>query len=410
MKHTAYVAGVGTTPFGKHADLSLTALSGQAISAACADAGLEPSTLQAAWFANVAGGTLTGQVCVTGQVALRALGIGRIPVVNVKNACASASTAFHEACAFVTAGAHDVVLAVGVEKLFHDDRQRTLAAFAGCLDVENADNVVADLNRRREAAGLPPSSDQGHSIFMQIYAAVVGQHMARFGTTREQFATIAAKNSRHGAHNPNAQFRATQTVAEVLEAREIVEPLTLPMCSPIGDGAAAAIIVSDSYRRQHRLQRCVPVLATALVSGWDHEFGEPDIVALAADAALRDAGAAPADVDVAEVHDATAPSELMHTESLGFCAPGDGGLLAETGATEIGGTIPVNPSGGLLRRGHPIGATGLAQIHELVCQLRGEASGRQVAGASLALAENSGGYLAGDAAAAVVSLIGRTLQ
>lgn len=408
MRHRAYIAGVGVTAFGNFVDTPLSVLAGRAIANALQDANLGAERLEAAWFGNVAAATITGQVCITGQVALRRMGIGRIPVVNVKNACATASTALHEACAFVTAGAHDVVLAVGAEKLYSPDKARTFAAFEGCIDTERAASVRCDLDRRRQLAGMTLANGQARSLFMDIYAAIVGQHMRDYGSTREQFAAVASKNSRNGAANPNAQFREPQTVEEILTAREIVYPLTLPMCSPVGDGAAAAIIVSEQFRSEQKLTRAIPVLATALASGWDKKPDEPDVVAVAARQALGDADVAAVDVDVAELHDATAPSEILHCESVGFCAPGEGGPLAASGATDLGGEIPINTSGGLLRRGHPIGATGLAQIHELVCQLRGEAGPRQVDNADIALAENSGGYLAGDAAAAVITLLGRS--
>jgi acetyl-CoA acetyltransferase len=231
--------------------------------------------------------------------------------------------------------------------------------------------------------------------------------MKHYGTTQRQLALVTAKNSRHGALNPKAQFQQPNSVEEILAAREIAYPLTLPMCAPIGDGAAAAIIVSERKAREIGLDRCVRVCSTALGSGWDHAFGEEDLVETTAAEAYRDAGLGPQDLDVVELHDAAAPSEIMHTESLGLCDRGHGGELVESGATEIGGRIPVNPSGGLLRKGHPIGATGLAQIYELTLQLRGTAGARQVEGARVALAENGGGYIRGDAAALVVSILSR---
>ncbi len=410
MKQNAYIAGVGMTAFGRHLDRTLKSLTVAAVREALEDAGLPASALEAAWMANVAAGTIIGQVCIAGQVALREMDVGRIPVVNVKNACASASTAMHQAAAMVTAGAHDVVLAAGAEKLYTEDKQRILAAFTGCLDYEDYDRVVADLAAMREAAGIEAEEGEpgaGRSIFMDVYAALTVAHMRRYGSTRHHFAAVSAKNSRHGALNPKAQFRDPLTIDEVLAAREIVWPLTLSMCSPIGDGAAAAVIVSEKVARRIGLDKCIRIRSSALVSGWDHQFGEPDTVEMAARQAYEDAGLGPEDLDVVELHDAAAPSEIMHTESLGLCARGEGGALVESGATEIGGRIPVNPSGGLLRKGHPIGATGLAQVYELVHQLRGTAGARQVDGARIALAENGGGFIRGDAAAMVVSIICR---
>ena len=328
---------------------------------------LKKTAIEAAWVGNVAAGTIVGQVCILGQTALRSIGIGGIPVVNVKNACASASTAFHEACAMVSAGYYDVVLAAGAEKLYHQDKAKIFSVFDGCLDFESYDDVISDLNKRRKKAGFDALDVPvvGRSVFMDVYATITAHHMQTYGTTQRQFAAVSAKNSRHGTLNPNAQYRDVQSIDDVLAAREITYPLTLPMCSPIGDGAAAAIIVSEKMARQIGMNTCVRVRSTALVSGWDHEAGDVDTIEKAAQIAYEDAGFSPGDIDVVELHDAAAPSEIMHSESLGFCAKGEGGPLVESGATEIGGRIVINPSGGLLRKGHPIGATGLAQIHEI---------------------------------------------
>jgi len=410
MKHNAYIAGVGMTPFGKHMDRTLKSLTVEAVTEALHDACLDKSAIEAAWMGNVAAGNIVGQVCVSGQVALRSMGIGRIPVINVKNACASASTAFHEAATMVTAGLHDVVIATGSEKLYCSDKEKIFSVFTGCLDYEDYDKVIAELDERRRAAGFvveEGDAGTGRSVFMDVYATMTAAHMKKYGSTQRHFAAVSAKNSRHGALNPKAQFRGALTIEEVLAAREITYPLTLPMCSPIGDGAAAAIIVSEKKARSIGLDRCVRIRSTALVSGWDHGPDVPDTVETAAGIAFNDAGLGPDDVDVVELHDAAAPSEIMHSESLGFCAKGEGGILVESGATEIGGRIPINPSGGLLRKGHPIGATGLAQVYELVQQLRGTAGPRQVAGARIALAENGGGFIDDDAAAMVVSILGR---
>lgn len=407
MQQDAYIAGIGTTPFGNHLDRGLKSLAGEAITTALADAGLSASDIEAAWMGNVASGIVTGQVCINGQAILRELGIGAIPVVNVKNACATASTALNQASTMVTLRGYDIALAMGVEKLFHEDKSKTFSVFSGCIDTEDAQGVIDDLARRKAAAGIGTAAGDGgmRSLFMDIYATLTLKHMQQYGSTREQFAAIAAKNSRHGQYNPNAQFRETQTIADVLAAREVTYPLTLPMCSPIGDGAAAAIVVSPRVASRIGLSRCVRIRSCVLSSGADYSDPQRDIVSVASTQAYTEAGLGPNDVDVVELHDATAPSELMHYETLGLCGKGEGGRMIVDGETEIGGRIPVNPSGGLLRRGHAIGASGLAQIHELVTQLRGEASPRQVENARIALAENGGGYLAGDAAAMVITLL-----
>jgi acetyl-CoA acetyltransferase len=410
MKMHAYVAGVGMTRFGKQMDKTLKGLAGEAVRAALADAGMDKSDLQAAWMGNAAAGLVTGQEMIRGQVALRELGIGRIPVVNVENACASSSTAFQQACAMVTAGLYDVALACGSEKLFHEDKARSFGAFTSAVDVEDPQGALHVLERMSAEAGEPfdaASAGANRSIFMDIYAVMAKKHMRRYGSTKEHFAMVAAKNSFHGSLNPRAQFQDVLSVADVLAARTVVEPLTLPMCSPIGDGAAAVILVSERKARELGLRNKVRVAAAALVSGWDFSQPGESVGALAAQQAYEAAGVGPQDLSCVELHDASAPSEIVAYEYLGLCPPGEGIRLVETNATRLGGRIPVNTSGGLLRKGHPVGATGCAQIVELTEQLQGRSGPRQVVGARLALAHNGGGAIGSDAAATVVTILAR---
>ena len=410
MKQNAWIAGVGMTHFGKHMDRGLKSLAGEAITAAVADAGIGLKDVQAAWMGNAAAAVITGQVCVPGQMALRELGVGRIPVVNVENACATAATAFQQACTMVSAGLYDVVLACGAEKLYHPDKLKTFSVFSGAVDVEAMDRVVSGIARRIEALGAPidtAGAGTTRSLFMDIYAIWALSHMQRHGTTREQFAMVSAKNSVHGSLNPKAQYRDVITVADVLAAREVSWPLTLPMCSPIGDGAAAAIIVSERKARELGMRRAIRVEASQLSSGWDFAEGEESVAEGSVRALYEATGIGAPDIDCIELHDASAPSELMYYEYLGLCAKGEGGRFVQEGHSRLGGSKPVNTSGGLMRKGHPIGATGLAQIVELTEQLRGEAGARQVAGAKVALAENGGGYIGTDAAAMVLTLLSR---
>jgi acetyl-CoA acetyltransferase len=409
MKMHAYVAGVGMTRFGKQMDKTLKGLAGEAVTAALADAGMDTSALQAAWMGNAAAGLVTGQEMIRGQVALRSIGIGRIPVVNVENACASSSTAFQQACAMVTAGLYDVVLACGSEKLFHPDKARSFAAFTSAVDVEDPDGALNVLKRMSEELGEPfdaAGAGVSRSIFMDIYSVMARMHMRRYGSTKEHFAMVVAKNSFHGSMNPRAQFQDVMSVADVLAARTIVDPLTLPMCSPIGDGAAAVILVSERKARELGLKNKVRVAASALVSGWDTGPGE-SVGALAARQAYDAAGIGPGELSCVELHDASAPSELVAYEYLGLCEPGESNKLIETNATRLGGRIPVNTSGGLLRKGHPVGATGCAQIVELTEQLQGRSGKRQVEGARIALAHNGGGAIGTDAAATVVTILAK---
>ena len=406
----AVVAGVGMTRFGKHMDTGLKALGREALLAALADAGVAKEALEAAYVGNAMAGLVTGQECIRGQVVLRSAGIGAIPVINVENACASGSTALHQAVAMVDAGVHDVVLALGVEKLYHADKKRSFAAIGSAVDTEEIAKIIEGLKKGAEAQGATQASGgagEKRSMFMDIYAAVARNHMHKYGTTARQFAAVAAKNAHNGSLNPKAQFREELSVDEVLAAPMIAEPLTRPMCSPIGDGAAAAVVVSERKARELGIRQPVYVDACVLRSGWDHGADEEGTVERCVREAYEKAGIGPEDLDVIECHDASAPAELMYYEELGLCKPGEGGALIDAGATQLGGRIPVNPSGGLLRKGHPVGATGLAQITELVEQLRGQSGARQVEGAKVGLAQNGGGNIGTDAAAMCVTIVSR---
>jgi acetyl-CoA acetyltransferase len=410
MKFNAVIGGVGMTRFGKHMETGLKALGAEAVQAALADAGVDASALDAAFVGNAAAGLVTGQECIRGQVILRSIGIGRIPVVNVENACASASTALNQACAMVSAGYYDTVLALGVEKLYHPDKKKSFAAFSGAVDVEVVQMLLEALRQSAQAQGgesAGAGAGEKRSMFMDIYAAAARAHMQRYGTTVEQFAGVAAKNSFHGSLNPRAQFRDVMTVADVLAAPMIAAPLTRPMCSPIGDGAAAVIVMSARKARERGISHPVRVVSSVLHSGWDHGGDEPGTVELCAQEAFEEAGIGPQDLHVVECHDASAPAEVMAYESLGLCAKGDGGQLIASGDTKLGGRIPVNTSGGLLRKGHPVGATGIAQIVELTEQLQGRCGTRQVADAKVALAHNGGGAIGVDAAAMCVTILMR---
>ena len=410
MKMNAYVAGVGMTRFDRMMDRGLKAIGAEAIGAALDDAGMQRTDIQAAWMSNAAAGVLTGQECIRGQVVLRGMGIGAIPVVNVENACASASTAFNQACAMVTSGAYDVVLAAGVEKMYLEDKAKVFGAFMGAVDVEQLQQIIEKLQKSAAAAGAKEASQsagKNRSMFMDIYAAAARAHMSRFGTTIEQFAMISAKNSFHGSLNPRAQFRNAMSVEEVLAAPTIAEPLTRPMCSPIGDGAAAAIIVSERKMRELGLSKAVRVSSSVLRSGWDRAPGSEGLSEVCAREAYEESGLGPQDVNLVELHDASAPAELIAYESLNLCGRGEGGRLVADGVTRLGGRQPVSTSGGLLRKGHPIGATGIAQVVEITEQLQGRAGARQVEGAKVGLCHNGGGNIGTDAAAQCVTILTR---
>ncbi len=408
MRLNAVIAGVGMTRFAKHPDLGLKQLGGAAVRDAVTDVGLELADLEAAFVGNCAAGLVTGQESIRGQVILRSIGLGRIPIINVENACASGSTALMQACVMVSMGIYDTVLALGVEKLTHPDKRKSFAAFAGAVDVDELKEVLESLQRSAQSGGEASTASgagEKRSMFMDIYAQAARAHMERYGTTAEQYAAVAAKSSFHGSLNPRAQFRDAMSVEEVLSAPVIVEPLTRPMCCPIGDGAAAAVVVSERKAGALGIREPVRVISSVMHSGWDHAVDEPGTVELCAREAYEEAGLGPEDLSVVECHDASAPAEIMAYEALELCARGEGGKLVESGDTKLGGRLPVNTSGGLLRKGHPVGATGLAQIVELTEQLQGRAGERQVEGAKVALAQNGGGKSGNDAAAMIVTIL-----
>ncbi|MEE4540458.1 thiolase family protein [Streptomyces sp. V4-01] len=407
-----YVIGTSMTRFGPLPEAGVKSLTREAVGGALADAALPAAAVEAVFFANATQGVVEGQVSTPGQFALHAAGVTGVPVVNVENACASAATAFWLACTQVRSGGADTVLAVGAEKMVYpgpDRAARVFDSFLGALDVERAqeslDRVLA------LGADVPGRSGEGRrTVMMDLYAGLCRAHMRRFGTTREQLALIASKNHGHAALNDKCHYDRPMSPEQVLAGRPLAYPLTVPMCAPLSDGAAAAVVCNrsglDRLPRAVR-SRAVRVRACELRSATDRAWDDFDrhVVRRAALAAYERAGVRAEQVDLAEVHDAAAFGELFAAELLGLAPLGGGGRLAESGDTRLGGAIPINTSGGLESRGHPIGATGLAQIHELVTQLRGEAGARQVRDASVGVQENGGAFLGVEEAAAVVTVL-----
>lgn len=409
-----YIAGVGMTPFGKHMDKNMKTLAGDAVDRALEHAGVGKGDIQTAVVGNAYQGLVTGQESIRGQVVLRAMGIGDIPVTNVENACCSSATAFQVAWMDIALGLHDVALVLGMEKMYMEDREKRLKLFSASADVEVIEMLVQAMKedaekKRKKAEAEGKKKDggksKGGSAFMEIYAMATRMHMDKYGLTQRQLAIVSAKNHNNSVHNPYAQYRNPYTVEEVLAAPPIAYPLTLPMCSPVGDGASSIVLCSGDYIKKMSIQKPVKVLATVLGGGMDRDFDAPDIGERLSKIAYETAGVGPEDIDVAEFHDATAFGEVVNSEALGFCPRGEGGIFAEEGHSAIGGKLPINPSGGLESKGHPVGATGAAQIAELVWQLRGEADGRQVENARIALAENGGGNIGIEEAAMVITIL-----
>ena len=382
------IAGVGMTEFGKQVGRGVRSLALEAVDRAISDAGLPVEQIQRVYFGNAIAGIVSQQEMIRGQVALRHHPLGRLPLINVENACASGGSAFSMAVEAVASGCVDVALAVGAEQMNHVDKGRPFNALRGSTDIE-------------EIGEVEPGTMAANSLLMDFYAGVAQRYLDTYGADPEDFARVAVKNRNHAALNPLAHLRKPQTVEEVMNGRLIVAPLTLAMCSPTTDGAAAIIVVSEKVAAQ-LAQPTIIVRACRVASG---AAGSPvaDAVALAYATAAVDIGA----LDCFELHDAAAPAELMQYHEIGLCPEGEGFGLIRDGVTALGGISPVNTSGGLLSRGHPLGATGCAQIVELVLQLRNQAGARQVEGAKMAMSVNGGGWLDGAYALAIATIVER---
>ncbi len=408
--NNVYIIGLGMIRFNKHPDREVRDMAHEATRRALEDAGLEKKELQSAFFSNTFWGMFTNQHSIRGQVVLRSMGIEAIPVTNVENACAGASTALHMAYTGVRAGMVDVALALGSEKITDPDKMKSLTAYATCMDVANFEshlNMMAEVNKSLnvEIPGDQTPPGDGRSIFMDAYAMGARWHMSRFGSTQRQLAAICAKNHWHGSLNPMAQYQRDMSIDEVLGDKPVAYPLTRAMCAPVGDGAAAAIVCSEAYLKKLTSARPIKIRASVLGSGTDRDLDGEDIGERLAGQAYDIAGVGPRDISLAELHDATSYGELHQTEAMGFCPMGEGGPWAESGETKLGGKQPVNTSGGLECRGHPVGASGLAQIYEIGLQLRGEAGKRQVENARLGLAENGGGNIGVEEAAMCIHIL-----
>jgi acetyl-CoA acetyltransferase len=383
------VLGVGMHPFGRFLDKSLSDLAKTAIWDALKDANVPAKDIQVAYLGNSIGGLITGQEGIRAQTILGPCGFGGIPMVNVENACASASTAFRGVWLEIASGLYDVGLAVGVEKMFLEDRARTISALISVSQIE-----LSKLGMQ----------------FVGEAAMRCKRYMRRYGGTKEDLALVAVKNSYNGSLNPYAYHRKAYTLEEILNSPLIAEPLHLYMTSTIADGAAAAIICSKDVAKRYASKTSISVAACVLKSGRYRESDPldtevPSTITLTANEAYGQAGMEPKDIDVAEVHDAMSPIELISCEDLGFCQKGEGLRFLKEGRTKITGDIPINTSGGLCARGHPVGATGIAQVAEIVCQLRGEAGPRQVTDAKAGMCEDSGGVLFDGDNAAFTNLI-----
>jgi acetyl-CoA acetyltransferase len=381
------IAGIGETKFGKHTGRPITDIAAEACIKAIKDSGASHRQVQVAtggyacqWNAPL------GQYYALPQIVLREIGITGIPMLRTECGCATGSAAFRDVWYRIASGEYDAGLAFGVEQMN--------VAGSGSILHQISDHIP----ERDGDFGLTAAG---------IYGLMARRMMEQNGVTREQLARVVVKNRRFGSRNPLAQFPVPVTEEEVLSARMISDPLTLYMCCGRGDGAAAAVLMDTATARRYGVKH-VRVAANVLTSGSypdDRDFVSFDGDVRAAEQAYEMAGIGPGDLDLAEVHDSFAPAEIKHYEDLGFCKPGDGGQFLDDGHSDLGGKIVVNTSGGLLSKGHVIGATGISQLGELVKQLRGAAGDRQVEGARVGLQHNSGGYVHTEFCACAISIL-----
>jgi acetyl-CoA acetyltransferase len=412
-----YVIGSYSTRFKKWLDKSMKDLTRDTYLGVLEDAGMKDGRdIEFGWFGNCAMGTLWDQHNVRGHVCMSPLveeGLfpERVPLINVEGACATASMAFHGAWKDILSGQCDVSLAMGVDKFYHSDMELVLSAYEQGIDIGDKDRLITEYETVGQECGREFKITPGSTIFMNTYAMQACWHMWKWGTTQEQIAIGASKNHYHGSLNPKAQYQFEVPVEKVLGDYMVSYPLTRSMCAPIGDGGAGAILCSEDYLASQPPEvrkRAVRVLATSLSSGKHRNIEEPSLSNYAADRAYRTAGIGPQDIDVAEVHDATSFCEIYQVEMLGFCPIGEGGKFIESGATKLDGSIPINTSGGLVSKGHPVGSTGLSMIYEIVTQMRGEAGPRQVSNAQIGLTENGGGVISTEEFSCCVTVLQKT--
>ena len=363
MREVAMVGG-GMIKFGRYPEKAVHELAAQAALLALQDAGMTMKDIEL-----LASGNLYQSNAMIGQRIMKEIGQTGIPVINVANACATGSTAYREAYMSIASGAYDVAMAVGSEQM----------GKMGLLGGGGA-----------SSGGVSPEGIVGSGLMPAVFGQAGVEHMRNHGTTQEQFAKIAVKNHKHSVHNPYAQYQKEMDLDEVMHARTVAWPNTLYMCCPTGDGAAAAVLTSMEKAKQYTSEP-IKIAASVLTSDpWtERDLSMPDINTLtknAASEAYESAGIGPDELDLVELHDCFATAELLHYENLGLCGEGEAGKLIDDGETYVGGRIPVNASGGLLSKGHPLGATGVANICEVFWHLRGEAGDRQVEGAKVGLA------------------------
>lgn len=380
------ILGAASSRFGDLRNVPTRALGAQVVFDALKDAGMRSKTIDCAYVGYALSGLLDGQEGMLGQLILRELGITGIPITRVENACSSSACAVREASLAIRAGEAEVALAFGIEKMVGHPTPVVMAALSGDGDVA-----------LESQAGL---------TFPGVFAMAAREHMARYGTPREALAAVAEKARGNASKNPLAHFRDPISRQTAMNARLVADPLTLYDCCPISDGAAAVVLASESFARRWQGPKVWLDACVLMTGGYDAEdLTTFEATKRASSLAYERAAIGPEDVDLAELHDCFTIAEIIHTEDLGFFAKGDGGFAVMRGDTRIGGKIPVNASGGLNSKGHPVGATGVGQLVEMTKQLRGQAGERQVEGARVGLCHCMGGFFASDSGSIVVSVL-----
>jgi len=371
----AYIAGTGMTRFGRHLNISMKEMTRGAVEAVLTDASMSVDEIGAVFFSNSLAGLITGQECIRGEVVLYPLGFGTIPIYNVENACASGGNAVHLAWLAVASGLCETALALGVEKANHEDKKITYSAYRSGTDIDSMFAVG-------EGAGID------RTPLVDRQAALAKMLIDQHGMTVEALAKIAEKAHAYGALNPMAHRQEGHSIDAILGSRLVVEPITSLMSSPVSDGSAAVIV-----SRRKRTETNVRIAGSAMASRPKMGKSHPTSAEAATQQSMAMAGITLDDIDVAEVHDASVAYEVIAWRETGLCQPGKEYDWAMTGYTALGGKLPINPSGGLLARGHALGASGIAQIHELVCQLRGISGLRQAHQPRVAMAQIGGGVI-----------------
>lgn len=402
------IVGIGMTRFGKYPEKGIKDLVREAVEPALKDARLNSKDIDAAFVGTAAPGIMTGQEQIKAQVTLSAMGIDTIPMYNIENACASSSSAFNLAWISVGAGLYDCVLVVGFEKLFDKDKMKSFMALGTAIDVESALKHLEEFQKKHGSGEkiIEEGSGQSRSIFMDMYAYYTRTYMERYGLTQEHFAKISVKSHKNGALNPNAQYQKEVTLEQVLQSGDVAFPLTRMMCSPVCDGSAAAIICAKEHVSKFTTTP-IWVAGSVVGSGKISDDLSDTLTSRIGPRIFEKAGMGPEDIDIIEVHDATSPSEIITLIELGLCPGEDAPKWIDEGYLELDGKLPSNTSGGLASKGHPIGATGMGQIHEVVLQLRGEAGKRQVKNPKTGMTHNGGGILGVDAAAMAMHIFTR---